>query len=157
MAAAPAGAGSCSHCGQGILHHIVIRTEDGTTRFIGSDCALKVGISRDSVLHRRTTTQITERDTKSQLEREEWQRKRQAEDDARAAHIAARREKVGYLVDMLRTMGGEFYTSLADQLEVRPLSWRQAEFVAKATSATGRRNKKNAAAFDAVWEVCCED
>lgn len=157
MAAAPAGSGACSHCGNGILHHVVIRDEDGTTRFIGSDCALKVGVSRESVRYRMTSDQIAARDAKRSAEREEWQRKQQAEEDARAARLAARREKVGDLVDMLRAYGGDFYGSLADQLEIRPLSWRQGEYVAKATSATGRRNKKNAAAFDAVWERCCEE
>jgi len=157
MASAPAGSGSCSHCGNGIIHHVVIRDEDGTTRFIGSDCALKVGVSRESVRYRLTSEQIAARDARRSAECEEWQRKRQAEEDARAALIAARREKVGDLVDMLRSFGGDFFGSLADQLEIRPLSGVQASYVAKATSATGRRNKKNAAAFDAVWDRCCEE
>ena len=156
MRVAPEQSGVCSHCGTGILHHVVIQDECGTTRFIGSDCALKVGVSPESVRYRMTSDQIAERDEKRAAEHQEWQRKRDLEEDNRLAVKAARREKVGGLVDMLRNLGGEFYSSLADQLENQPLSSRQAEYVAKATSATGRRNKKNAAAFDAVWDLCTE-
>ena len=46
------------------------------------------------------------------------------------------------------------HASLAAQLSRGPLSSRQAEYVAKATSSTGRRNKRNADAFDAVFERC---
>jgi len=41
-------------------------------------------------------------------------------------------------------------------LEVRPLSWRQAGFVAQATSVTGRRNKKNADVWDDIIILCCK-
>lgn len=156
MANLPAGAGTCSHCGTGILHHVIIR-DDAGTRFIGTTCAEKVGVSPECVRYKMTSEQLAERAAARLAAREEWQLKRQDERDAAAARLAARREKVGDLVDMLRNLGGEFYTSLANQLETRPLSWRQAEYVAKATSATGRRNKRNAAAFDAVWERCCEE
>jgi len=156
MASAPAGAGACSHCGTGILHHVIIKDGNGITRFIGSDCAMKVGISREAVQQRLTSDQLAARTAKRAQERQEWQIKRQAEEDAHAALIASRREQVGDLVDLLRSMQSDFHASLADQLEVRPLSWCQAGYVAKATSATGRRNKKNAAAFDAVQERCTE-
>lgn len=156
MQAAPAGAGACSHCGMGILHHVVIRDAEGKTRFIGCDCARKVGVSREALAYKLTTAQLEERAAKRAIEREAWQLKNQAEEDARAARLAIRREKVGDLVDMLRALGGEFYASLADQLETRPLSHRQGEYVAKVTSATGRRNKKNAEAFDAIWDRCTE-
>ena len=156
LASAPAGAGTCSQCGMGILHHVVIKGDDGITRFIGSDCALRVGISRESVTQRLTSDQIAARNAKRAEQVAEWQLKRQAEEDARAVRLAERREKVGTLVDMLRSFGGEFYDSLADQLEVRPLTCTQARYVANATSSTGRRNKKNAVAYDAVWSLCAE-
>lgn len=156
MAEAPAGAGSCSHCGTGILHHVIIRDGDGPERFIGHDCARKVGISPEAVRYRMTSDQLAARDAQRAEKRDEWQRKRQAEADERAALVATRRETVGDLVDMLRAMESDFHASLASQLETGPLSWRQAGFVAKATSATGRRNKKNADAWDDVVERCCE-
>jgi len=155
MADAPAGAGSCSHCGTGILHHVIIRDGDGPERFIGTSCALKVGVSPEAVRYRMTSDQLAARDAQRAEKRDEWQRKRQEEQDARAALIATRRETVGDIVDILRAVGTDFHSSLASQLETGPLSWRQAGFVAKATSATGRRNKKNAEAWDDVVERCC--
>jgi hypothetical protein len=156
LAGLPAGAGTCSHCGMGILHHVVIRDGEGRERFIGSQCAEKVGVpgAREAVRCRMTSEQLAARDAKRALEREAWQIAEQQRQDAEAARLALRRESVGELVDMLRAFGNPFYSSLADQLEQHPLSERQAEYVAKATSATGRRNKRNADAFDAVIELC---
>jgi hypothetical protein len=156
MASAPAGAGSCSHCGTGILHHVIIRDGEGRERFIGTSCAVKVGLSAEAVAYRMTDDQLAARNAKRAENQAEWQRARQAEQDALSALIASRRETVGELVDMLRAMGSDFHASLASQLEVRPLSWTQAGYVAKATSATGRRNKSNAEAFDAVLELCSQ-
>lgn len=156
MAAAPAGAGSCSHCGTGILHHVIIRDGEGRERFIGTSCALKVGVSPEAVRYRMTDDQIAARNAKRAENQAEWQRKRQAEEDALAALIAARRETVGGIVDMLRAVGTDFHASLASQLETGPLSWRQAGFVAQATSVTGRRNKKNADAWDDIIILCCK-
>jgi hypothetical protein len=154
MASLPTGAGTCSHCGTGIRHHVVIRDEKGVTRFIGTSCAEKVGVDSESLRYKMTTEQLEARKAERAVLNAEWQRKQQEQEDARLALIASRRERVGHLIDMLRNLGGDFFTSLASQLEVRPLSWRQAEYVAKATSATGRRNKKNAESFDTVLEEC---
>jgi hypothetical protein len=157
LANAPEGAGSCSHCGTGILHHVVIKDDEGVLRFIGSECALKVGADSESIRYRLTTQQLEARNQKRAAEFDAYRQRQQAAEDAHAQLLASRREKIGYIADMLRSHeGNEFYQSLADQLEVRPLSSRQAEYVAKATSATGRRNKKNAEAFDAVWDACTE-
>jgi hypothetical protein len=156
MAGLPEGAGSCSHCGMGIRHHVVIRDEDGGERFIGCMCAEKVGVpkAREAIRYRMTTEQLAARDAKRAAEREAWQLAEQKRQDEEAARLATRRESVGHLVDMLRGLGNSFYSSLAEQLAFRPLSFRQAEYVAKATSATGRRNKRNAEAFDAVIDLC---
>jgi hypothetical protein len=159
IAGLPDGAGSCSHCGLGILHHVVIRDEDGKQRFIGTTCAEKVGVPkvREAVRYRMTSEQLAARDAERESKREAWQIEQQKRQDEKAALLAKRRETVGHLVDMLRNFGGDFYLSLAEQLEFRPLSFRQAEYVAKATSATGRRNKRNAESFDAVIAVCTAD
>ena len=61
MASAPAGAGTCSHCGTGILHHVVIEDASGVRWFIGSDCATKVGFDRRQVSDRLTHAQLEER------------------------------------------------------------------------------------------------
>lgn len=59
MAAAPHGAGCCSECGTGILHHVVIESLDGSSRrFIGSDCAMKVGLSRHQIVNRLSDEDI---------------------------------------------------------------------------------------------------
>jgi hypothetical protein len=154
MAGAPAGAGACSQCGMGIRHHVVIRDESGTERFIGTDCAERVGVAPESLRYRLTSDQLAERDARRKADHAEWQRKQQERENADAVRLAARMDAVGDLVDMLRRLGGEFYSSMAEQLSRGPLSSRQAEYVAKATSSTGRRNKRNADAFDAVFERC---
>jgi len=61
VASAPAGAGTCSHCGTGILHHVVIEDANGDRRFIGSDCATKVGFDRRQLSDRLTHAQLEER------------------------------------------------------------------------------------------------
>jgi hypothetical protein len=58
MANSPSGAGTCSHCGTGIVHHVVIRDESGKTRFIGTQCAEKVGIDPEAIRLRKSREQI---------------------------------------------------------------------------------------------------
>jgi uncharacterized protein (DUF3820 family) len=58
MADMPSGAGSCSHCGTGIMHHVIIRDETGKTRFIGTQCAEKVGIDPEALRLRKSREQI---------------------------------------------------------------------------------------------------
>ena len=70
MQAAPRGAGSCSHCGRGIVHHVIIRDENSVVRCIGTDCAAKVGFDADQVRDRLTDEQIAER--KRRLEATDW-------------------------------------------------------------------------------------
>lgn len=183
MADAPRGAGSCSHCGMGILHHVVIRDGDGVVRFIGSDCAMKVGEEsvRRSVRERLTTEQIEARDAK-----------RQAEVDAYHAKVASNRaatlarwDAVGDLVDALigsnlsATWRSEFlagpaqcdghliancYATSVDTnsfpaamaaalIRGERFSPRMAECTAKCI--VGRRTKKTAAAFDALFDRLC--
>lgn len=144
--ALPAGAGCCSQCGMGITHHIVIRDEDGQKRFIGSDCAKKIGVDADCITYRKTTEEIEARNAKRQA----WQDKWKALKDAEDAMIAERTERFADVVAILMAKGTEFHKSLAEQVVRYPLSWKQAGFVAKATSATGRRNKANAAVWDDI-------
>jgi len=54
----PRNAGSCSHCGMGIIHHVIIRDVDGKTRFIGSQCAERVGIDPEALRLRKSREQI---------------------------------------------------------------------------------------------------
>jgi hypothetical protein len=154
---APAGAGSCSHCGTGILHHVVIRDGAGVVRFIGQDCAQRIGLDREQIRYRLTDEQKAKRDQDRAAAQDERSRRLQAERDERAAYMARRRELVGDICRMLLEQGSDFHRSLAEQLAEGPLSPRQAFFVAKATSATGRRNKRNAEAWDEVEARCQEE
>lgn len=148
VAALPAGAGCCSQCGMGIIHHIVIRDEAGAVRFIGTDCAKKIGGEVEAAVRVRKTSEelaaIAARDAaRDAAWRESEARRLEAE--------AANREKFADLIAILEAKGSEFHSSLAAQLISRGrLSWKQAPYVAKATSETGRRNKKNAAAWDEI-------
>jgi hypothetical protein len=45
---APAGAGTCAHCGRGIIHNVIIRDAAGARHCIGTDCAEKVGADREA-------------------------------------------------------------------------------------------------------------
>lgn len=150
VAALPAGSGCCSQCGNGIVHHVVIRDEAGTVRFIGTDCAKKIGGEVETAVRVRKTSEelaaIAARDAaRDAAWRESEARRLEAE--------AANREKFADILAVLESKGSEFHSSLAAQLiAYGRLSWRQAEYAAKATSETGRRNKRNAAAWDEIIE-----
>lgn len=153
---APKGAGSCAHCGRGILHNVIVRDQAGNTLCIGTDCAQKVGLDPEALRNRMTTEQLAERRARWEHERDQARQKYLQREAAIEARKALRRERYGDLLTILRGMQTEFHSSLAEQLESNHLSYNQACYVAKATSATGRRNKRNADAWDAVVELCCE-
>lgn len=146
MAGAPAGAGTCAHCGNGIRHHVVVECE-GVKAFIGTDCAERVGDEpmRRAVKARMTTAELAEMDAKRAA-----QIKANAEAKARQdAERAARRAMFPEVFPVLEAAPvNMFHKSLAEQLEFGPLTARQAHFVLKAVF--GRRNKRNADAFDAL-------
>lgn len=146
MAEVPAGAGSCAHCGTGILHHVVIRYADGARAFIGTSCAEKVGSER---VQRCVREGVTE----DQLaERERRAAEHRAASDALIAQVAAERaaryERLHDLIDPLRAQQTDFHSSLASQLLDGPLSDRQACFAMKVLM--GRETKKNG---DAWWAM----
>lgn len=152
MAEAPAGAGSCAHCGTGILRHVIVRSADGSTAFIGTSCAEKIGSERVQrcVRERLTDEQLAERERKADEHR--------AANDALAAQVTAERATrhglLKNIIDPLRAKGTDFHSSLADQLLDGPLSWRQAEYVAKAV--VGRCTKKTEQQWEAVYDRCQE-
>lgn len=65
MSSLPLGSGTCSHCGTAIRHHVIIRLPDGTERFIGTDCAQRVGIDPEAVRLRLTSDQVREKNKHS--------------------------------------------------------------------------------------------
>jgi hypothetical protein len=154
IADAPKGAGTCQHCGTPIMHHVIIRTADGKVSHVGTSCADKCGVPRELVKYRMTSEAAELRRVWLAERASEIERKAEAARQEREASIARRAETVGDIVAMLEQCRTEFHSSLAKQLREHPLSRRQATFVCKATSATGRRNKKNAAAWDDILDRC---
>ena len=149
MAEAPTGAGSCAHCGMGILHHVVIEV-DGVRAFIGTTCALKVGEEtvRRCVRERKTAAEIAALDAKQETERLAFAESVKAE----ATRVAKRSEEFADLLKLLRTQGSDFCSSLADQLARGPLTDRQAYYGAKALF--GRETKKNTGPWNAFYYRC---
>jgi len=145
LSQAPEGAGTCSQCGMGLIHHAIIE-QDGKRRLVGLDCAQKVGADPQLIRQRMTTEQRAALDARNA----QWDAKRRQAEQERNERRAERTERHGEIIALLRATGSDFHASLADQLAERPLSDRQALFVAKATSATGRRNKGNAEAWDTI-------
>lgn len=142
MAAAPAGAGTCAHCGTGICHHVVINV-DGQESFIGTDCALRIGGgAARAVQSRMTTAQLEAKRQYHEAQSAAWDE----EQLRRQAAKRQREERFSDVMLLLRGQGSEFHKSLAEQLANRPLSPKQAEWVCKAMF--GRYSKKVATAWD---------
>lgn len=157
MSRIPAGAGSCAHCGTGIRHHVVIRTEDGRTAFIGTTCAERVGDEsiRACIQNRMTSEQLQSHRDEQARKNAEWNRVA-AENRARQeAESAARFEILKDIIEGLENQGTEFHSSLASQLRIGKLSDRQASFVAKAI--VGRCTKKSEDAWWAVYGRCVNE
>lgn len=143
MADAPQGAGTCWNCGMGIRHHVVVKTEDGQTHFIGSDCAQRIGDEsvRACVANRLTSTQLYERKAKHDASRAEFY----AFEARSAEMIAQRTERFSDVLAALKLQGTSFHLSLAEQLVRGSLSYKQSNYVLKAVF--GRENKRNSEAY----------
>ena len=140
--------GSCEHCGMGITHHVVVVDENNNRKLIGTSCATKIGIEQDQIRHRLTDEEKAQRDAK----RDAWHQRFNAEVAALKEKENARRKQFADIIAVLMSQGTDFHKSLADNLVGGPLSYRQAQFVAKAHFATGRQNKSN---ID-QWEIIVE-
>lgn len=152
ISALPEGAGCCSQCGMGLTHHVVIIDENNVRRFVGLDCAAKIGVDACQIKSRLTSEQVAEREAK----RAAWNAEAKRLEAEREAKRAERAERFADIIAILNAKGTEFHASLARQLLDGPLSWKQAAYAVKATSETGRRNKKNAAAWDAIEQAIQE-
>lgn len=140
------GAGSCSHCGMAICHHVVILDEAGKKRVIGTSCAEKVGADPEALRSRKTSEEMAIINAKHEAKRAEWKK----EADDLKAKQEARKIEFADVLKALEEKNSDFHRSLAEQLIDRALSWKQAEFVCKAIF--GRANKKNADAWEAMAE-----
>jgi len=147
-------AGTCAHCGMGIIHNVVVKDADGVTHCIGTDCAERIGADPVAVRQRITTEEREAREARMDAERAAYR----AECEARAAAAAARKAAFADILTALRSAEAynptreTFSESLANQLEARPLSDKQAHYAAKFVTGDNRRTKANAAAWDAIVE-----
>ena len=110
MREVPAGAGSCQHCGTGILHHVVIRI--GTERyFIGCDCANRVGspMVRRCVREGLTAEQIEQREAAAKASQAAWQVAEDERQAKRAAALQLRFESLRDIIEPLEAKGTEFH------------------------------------------------
>lgn len=147
------GAGSCDHCGTGILHHVIIRIGD-KRHVIGHDCAQKVGNPRirRCLRERITSEEFDRREAESAIRAAKWDADQAQAARERQATLDARFESLKDIITTLEAQGTEFHSSLASQLRVDSLSPRQAEFAAKAVA--GRCTKKNTKQWEAVYDRC---
>lgn len=152
MAAAPAGAGTCAHCGTGIFHHVIISTPARGIEFIGTTCAEKAGGHVARCVATRSTSAAIEK--VDRLWDEVRERQQEAELARRAAE-RARRDRIEDLIVALNNQGTNFHDSLADQFKSMPLSPRQARFATNAV--IGRRSKKIAGAWDSTFDRFIEE
>jgi len=179
MQSAPKGSGSCAQCGMGIIHHVVIRTEDGKTAFIGSDCAIKIGGDvAEQTKSRLTADQLADRKAKKDAQiKAYW-----AEEETNKLNTIARWESVKQLVikligsdleqawfqdfldgkashhgffstDNFRSIvnTNQFKNAMAAALIKNQLTNNMAFYTTKLI--LGRRVKKNANEFDALYET----
>ena len=151
----PLADGICAHCGMGIKHCvIVINPESGCEVTIGTTCAERVGIDSTMVRGKVTHEMKAAREAREEIEAA----KRHAKAQPMIAARKARAIQIANTVLSIRELESPFFTSLADQLEShQSLSGRQAEYVCKAFSGTGRRNKKNASDWDSRFLLLTGD
>lgn len=153
MREVPAGAGSCQHCGTGILHHVVIRI-DADRFFIGRDCASRVGspMVRRCVREGLTAEQIAKRTADAEASQEAYRIERARQEAEREAMLQIRFESLRDIIEPLEAKGTEFHSSLASQLRSGSLSSRQAEYAVK--GVLGRYSKRVAEQWDSIYERC---
>ena len=141
----------CTHCGSRIkLVTHAWDPETGKNHLLGMTCAKRIGLNPELIDRRLSQSQLdvinSFREEKRQIDETlaaEVEKRSQLEFEARRPYI-----------DLLLKQETGFHNSLAEQLKSGALSIRQAEFVAKLVSATGRRNKANAEQWDRAIEIC---
>lgn len=140
VAAAPAGAGSCAHCGTGILHHVIVEDGSGVRSFIGTDCAQRVGDEsvRRCVSERKTFAEIA----KADAEREELNERNRSAAAQRIVDEARRGAKLADLADRLQDGRNGFCDSVASDLRrgVIPTGRGMTLMVEILAKHAGRRN-----------------
>lgn len=139
------GQSNCAVCGTGIKNIVVVRDTNGATHHIGMDCATHIGMDAWQLKNRITHEQRA----KAESDHSERVAK---QIEANRARIAKRTEQVKHITSQLRSIGGDFYASLANQLESGTVSSKQSWYVAKAIC--GRLTKANNDQFNGIRDIC---
>jgi hypothetical protein len=142
------GAGQCSHCGMAIKHNVLIQDENGHRRCIGTMCAEKVGLPVEQVRNRVTSEQREKYEADKAAKEAKWSSKWKTIEAKKEAEKAFRAEHFSDFVSLLKDSPNEFYNSLLNQLLTHKLTWKQANYLIKVISPSGRRNAKNAELWD---------
>jgi hypothetical protein len=147
-------AGSCDHCGTGILHHVIVKIA-GRRCVIGRDCANRVGspMIRRCIRERVTTEQIVKREAAAEVRNEARRIEQERIDAERAAVLSVRFESLRDVIEPLEARGTEFHMSIASQLRSGSLSPRQAEYAVKGV-LNCRYSKRVAEQWDSIYERC---
>jgi hypothetical protein len=157
---APEGAGTCAHCGTGILHNVVVETEDGLRHCIGTECAQKVGnpTMERLVRDRMTSSQLDEEERRFKLSQEKEEARLKPFKDWMSGQI--KDEDVVKVLQFLKVAGwpegalygNAFYQSLHHELSNSgSLTHRQAECAIK--GLLGRETKKNATDWERIYQA----
>lgn len=141
--------GTCSQCGMGIVHHVVIVDGAGKTRCVGHDCAEKVGCDPEQLRNNLTDEQREARAAKREAFRKEIA---EASEKLEAQRLA-RRAKFADIIAVLEAEGSEFHSSLALQLSEGSLSDRQAEYVCKSVVRAAFGSPRLSKRSEPLWEA----
>ncbi|PSV00373.1 hypothetical protein [Photobacterium kishitanii] len=85
---------TCDHCGTGIIHHFIIKDEDGKEFCVGSSCIDKLG-QQDLI----TKAKAMENERKRKLRQAQAEKKRQERHEAVEAELECQRKKNGGLTN----------------------------------------------------------
>lgn len=151
-AGAPKGAGTCAHCGTGILHHVIVETPEAGRACIGTVCADKIGGEPQRCAKaKKTSAEMAVLDARNEESRANYLAEMAEYDD----FLEARHAKFLDIIKVLKAQGTQFHDSLAEQLVSGSLTYNQARYVAKAMF--GRQTKNNQDEYEAVIERCIEE
>lgn len=84
----------CDHCGTGIIHHFIIKDEDGKEFSVGSSCIDKLG--QQSLV---TEAKAAEKERQRQLRQAKAEKKRQERHEAYLLELQSQREANGGLTN----------------------------------------------------------
>ena len=157
------GPGSCHYCGTGILNHFLIKSADGKTFLVGSDCVRKTGdaglinaVKRKAARvkeAKRTAEQNTRMAATQEAERQknggltDYELYREHQENTKRARFHKYAADNEWLIRIIRLVPGGFTLSMIEQLSfdsITRLSGKQLATLQDIYCRTfGRRNSKH--------------